>query len=200
MAPSFIGATRYGPALGPEPNRKCHENKSLEHHGLAVIETVDETKPTAHELATLRRVPGRIPSAAYLLCMVEFCERASLFGCAQIWTNYINRPLPRGGNGYGAVAPGSTSGIQGALGLGEPIANATTQSFGLLTFCLPLVVGYLADARFGRYPMLFWGVVLSGLGHVLIVAGGARGLIADGTAKIPFFLGAFILAVGSGTS
>ncbi|KAG5986785.1 hypothetical protein E4U54_005266 [Claviceps lovelessii] len=163
----------------------------------AAPESVCEDTPTAEELATLRRVPGRIPVVAYLLCGVEFCERASFIGCAQIWTNYINRPLPKGGNGYGAVAPGSRNSIQGALGLGEPIANATTQSFSLITFCLPLLVGYLADARFGRYPMLFWGVVLCGMGHVLIVAGGAKELIADGTAKIPFFLGVYILAVGA---
>lgn len=44
-----------------------------------------------------------------------------LLGCAQIWTNYINRPLPKGGNGFGAVPAGSQS-TQGALGMGEAIA------------------------------------------------------------------------------
>ncbi|KAG6081403.1 hypothetical protein E4U16_007502 [Claviceps sp. LM84 group G4] len=156
-----------------------------------------EGKPSEEELATLRRVPGGIPAVAYLLCAVEFCERASFIGCAQIWTNYINRPLPKGGNGYGAVAPDSTASIQGGLGMGEQIANATTQSFSLISFCLPLVTGYLADAKFGRYPMMFWGVILCSLGHVLIVAGGVRELIENGTAKIPFFLGVYILAVGS---
>ncbi|KAG6106950.1 hypothetical protein E4U13_007171 [Claviceps humidiphila] len=156
-----------------------------------------EGKPTEEELATLRRVPGDIPAVAYLLCAVEFCERASFIGCAQLWTNYINRPLPKGGNGYGAVAPDSTTSIQGALGMGEQIANATTQSFSLISFCLPLVTGYLADTKFGRYSMMFWGVILCGVAHVLIVAGGARELIENGTAKIPFFLGVYILAVGS---
>lgn len=76
---------------------------------------------------------------------MEFCERASYYGklttadvndvfhflqtgtdmyvtgCAQIWTNYINRPLPKGGNGFGAVPAGSQS-TQGALGMGESIA------------------------------------------------------------------------------
>lgn len=39
-----------------------------------------EGKPTPEELATLRRVPGGIPAVAYLLCAVEFCERASYYG------------------------------------------------------------------------------------------------------------------------
>lgn len=46
--------------------------------------------------------------------------------------------------------------------------------------------------------MIFWGVIVCGVGHVLIVAGGARQLIENGTAKIPFFLGVYILAVGAG--
>ncbi|GAB0133379.1 hypothetical protein EsDP_00001790 [Epichloe bromicola] len=166
-------------------------------HEIAILNQDYEGKPTDEEFAALRRVPGRIPTVAYLLCAVEFCERASFLGCAQIWTNYINRPLPKGGNGYGAVAPGSTSGIQGALGMGEQIANATTQSFSLIAFCLPLAAGYLADSKFGRYPMIFWGVVICGIGHILIVAGGAKELIDNGTAKIPFFLGVYVLAVGA---
>ncbi|KAL3953106.1 hypothetical protein ACCO45_013049 [Purpureocillium lilacinum] len=109
-----------------------------------------EGKPTEEELATLRRVPGKLPTVAYLLCAVEFCERASYYGCAQIWTNYINRPLPKGGNGYGSVPEGSQA-TQGALGLGEQVANATSQSFSLIAYCLPLVVGYLADAKWAMF-------------------------------------------------
>ncbi|GJN73832.1 oligopeptide transporter [Purpureocillium lilacinum] len=165
-------------------------------YDVAILNADYEGKPTEEELATLRRVPGSLPTVAYLLCAVEFCERASYYGCAQIWTNYINRPLPKGGNGYGAVPSGSQA-TQGALGLGEQVANATSQSFNLLAYCLPLFVGYLADTRFGRYNMIFWGVLVCGVGHVLIIAGGAKQLIENGTAKIPFFIGVYILAIGA---
>ncbi len=37
-------------------------------------------KPTDEELLTLRRVAGNVPLVAYLLCAVEFCERASYYG------------------------------------------------------------------------------------------------------------------------
>lgn len=47
--------------------------------------------------------------------------------------------------------------------------------------------------------MIFWGVIICGVGHVLIVAGGAKTLIDNGTAKIPFFIGVYILAIGAGT-
>ncbi|KAL7918327.1 hypothetical protein ACQKWADRAFT_316602 [Trichoderma austrokoningii] len=179
--------------------KEAFEDSPADFHqgqSVAILNQDYEGKPTDEEFATLRRVPGKIPTVAYLLCAVEFCERASYYGCAQIWTNYINRPLPKGGNGYGSPARGSQA-TQGALGLGEEIANATSQSFSLLAYCLPLVVGYLADTRFGRFPMIFWGVIICGIGHVLIVAGGAKTLIDGGTAKIPFFIGVYILAIGA---
>jgi hypothetical protein len=47
---------------------------------VAVLKQDYEGKPTEEELATLRRVPGKIPTIAYLLCAVEFCERASYYG------------------------------------------------------------------------------------------------------------------------
>lgn len=133
---------------------------------------------------------------AYCLCAVEFCERASYYGCVTIWTNYINKPLPAGGNGLGSPPYGSQI-TQGGLGLGEKVANATTQSFNVIAYVLPLLVGYLADTRFGRYRMIFWGIMLCGLGHILIVVGGARDLLANGNAKIPFFIGVYILALGA---
>ncbi len=46
--------------------------------------------------------------------------------------------------------------------------------------------------------MIFWGVLVCGVGHVLIIAGGAKQLIENGTAKIPFFIGVYILAIGAG--
>ncbi|QYT03473.1 Peptide transporter PTR2 [Trichoderma simmonsii] len=182
----------------PSEKEGLEDSNADFNHGqtVAILNQDYEGKPTEEEFATLRRVPGKIPTVAYLLCAVEFCERASYYGCAQIWTNYINRPLPKGGNGYGSPPPGSQA-TQGALGLGEQIANATSQSFSLLAYCLPLIVGYLADTRFGRYPMIFWGVIICGVGHVLIVAGGAKTLIDNGTAKIPFFIGVYILAIGA---
>ncbi|QUC18886.1 uncharacterized protein UV8b_03127 [Ustilaginoidea virens] len=187
----------------PQPQPVSGETKTLEpttpnsHHGdIAILNQGYEGKPTDEEFKNLRRVPVQIPTIAYLLCIVEFCERASYIGCAQVWTNYINRPLPKGGNGYGAVAGGSQA-TQGALGMGEQIANATTQSFSLLAYSLPLLFGHLGDTRFGRFPMIFWGVITSGVGHAFIVAGGAKQLLDNGTAKIPFFIGVYILAVGA---
>jgi hypothetical protein len=69
-------------------------------------------------------------------------------GCAQIWTNYINRPLPKGGNGYGSPPVGSQA-TQGALGLGEQIAVRPRSS--LVNFEPLLCVSH---ANFIKHRML----------------------------------------------
>lgn len=53
------------------------------------LEAEYEGKPTEEEAATLRRVPGKLPAVAYLLCFVEFCERASYFG--QLGSHILRR-------------------------------------------------------------------------------------------------------------
>ncbi|KXX73667.1 Peptide transporter PTR2 [Madurella mycetomatis] len=155
-----------------------------------------EGKPTQEELATLRRVPGTIPVIAYLICVVEFCERASYYGVQPLISNYVNRPLPRGGNGWGAPPRGDQQ-TPGALGMGTVVANAVTQSFSMLAYALPLLFGWLADAKTGRFRLICWGVAVFGVAHVLMVAAGSKDLLANGTAKAPYFLSVYVLSVGA---
>ncbi|KAK7750161.1 peptide transporter ptr2 [Diatrype stigma] len=162
----------------------------------SIIEGDYEGKPTNEELKTLRRIPGSLPAVAYMICIVEFCERASFYGVQPLIGNYVNRPLPEGGNGYGAP-PRGTQQTAGALNMGTITANAVTQSFSLLAYALPLVFGYLADTMTGRFRLICWGVVVFGVAHVLMVGAGAPTLLANGTAKIPYFISVYVLSVGA---
>lgn len=56
------------------------DNSSQPQYDVAILNADYEGKPTPEELNTLRRVPGSLPTVAYLLCAVEFCERASYYG------------------------------------------------------------------------------------------------------------------------
>ncbi|KAK3330047.1 POT family-domain-containing protein [Apodospora peruviana] len=167
-----------------------------QYHTQAVMDTDYEGKPTVEELATLRRVAGRVPIVAYALCAIEFCERASYYGCQGLFSNFVNRPMPDGGNGWGAP-PAGTQQTGGALGMGQAKANAVGQSFSLLAYILPLFSGYLADTRTGRYRMIIWGIYVMGVGHIILVASGAKSLLATGAAQGPFFVGIYIIAVGA---
>lgn len=162
-----------------------------------VTEEDCEGKPTDEELAILRRVPGTIPIMAYLICIVEFCERASYYGVQPLISNYINRPLPRDGNGWGAPPAGDQQ-TAGALGIGTVAANAVTQSFSMLAYALPLLFGWLADAKTGRFKLISWGVAVFGVGHVLMIVAGDKKLLANGMAKVPYFISVYILSIGAG--
>ncbi|KAK4239240.1 general substrate transporter [Achaetomium macrosporum] len=162
----------------------------------AAMEEDYEGKPTEEELAVLRRVPGKIPIIAYLICVVEFCERASYYGIQPLIANFVNRPLPDGGNGWGAPPVGDQQ-TAGALGMGTQVANAVTQSFSMLAYLLPLIFGYLADAKTGRFKLICWGVGVFGIAHILMVGAGAKDLLANGNAKAPFFISVYILSVGA---
>ncbi|KAF2222956.1 major facilitator superfamily domain-containing protein [Elsinoe ampelina] len=155
-----------------------------------------EGKPTEHERTHLRRVAGSLPTVAYLICIVEFCERASYYGIQPLISNFVNRPLPVGGNGYGAPAQG-TQQTAGALGMGTVKANAVSQSFSMLAYTLPLIFGYLADAKLGRFKLICIGVAVFGVAHAIMVGAGAPNLLASGAAKGPFFISLYMLAVGA---
>jgi hypothetical protein len=55
--------------------------------------------PTEEEKTLLRRVHGKINASSYVLCFVDGANNASYYGVTGVFTNFIQRPLPTGGNG-----------------------------------------------------------------------------------------------------
>jgi dipeptide/tripeptide permease len=157
-------------------------------HGLVV--------PTEEELSTLRRVAGKLPMTCYLLCAVEFAERASYYGCFQVYKNFIRAPLPPDGNGTGASAPGSQY-TAGALGKGSVTATAMTEAFKFMTYALPLYFGWLADTKYGRFKMICWGVAICGLAHIIMIISALPPVLLSGNAIGPFALSLYMLAIGA---
>lgn len=108
------------------------------HHGVLHTDGMYDNGhiiPTEEELETLPRIAGTMPWSAYMLCGVEFAERASYYGCKQVFKNFIRAPLPVGGNGAGAPPRGSQK-TAGALGKGTVIASAMTDAFTFLAYAL----------------------------------------------------------------
>ena len=65
------------------------EGKSDEQHGFYAGSELSEEEnmgdsPTDEELATLRRVSGKVPWKAYTLAFVELCERFSFYGATVV--------------------------------------------------------------------------------------------------------------------
>lgn len=158
------------------------------YHGLVL--------PTEEEKATLRRVAGKMPKTTYWLCAVEFAERASYYGCNQVYKNFIRAPLPPGGPGTGATAPG-TDYTAGALGRGPVTASAMTEAFKFLAYALPIYFGWLADTKYGRFKMICWGVAICGLAHIIMIIAALPPVLASGNAIGPFALSLYMLSIGA---
>jgi hypothetical protein len=52
--------------------------------------------PTAEEKVSLRKVSDDLSFVAFALCLVEFAERASYYGAQNIFSNFVEFPLPAG--------------------------------------------------------------------------------------------------------
>lgn len=152
--------------------------------------------PTEEELETLPKIAGTMPWSAYLLCGAEFAERASYYGCKQVFKNFIRAPLPDGGNGAGAPPRGSQK-TAGALGKGTVIASAMTDAFIFLAYALPIFGGWLADAHWGRFKTICWGVAICGVAYIIMIISAIPSVIQAGHAIGPFALSLYILAVGT---
>ncbi|WWC61493.1 uncharacterized protein I303_104077 [Kwoniella dejecticola CBS 10117] len=164
--------------------------------GSAEVE-YDSLAPTEEEKKTLRKVSGKVNRAGYALCFVEAANYASYYGVTGVFQNFIQRPLPEGGNGAGAP-PKGTQQSAGALNMGLQTATALTVLFQFMVFCTPLLGGYLADVKLGRYKGLWVGIIIGFSSHMMLVIASIPSVIAGGHAIIPFIIGMICLSFGSG--
>lgn len=74
--------------------------------------TPDGEEPNDDEKRILRHVAENLPISAWLVAVVELCERFTYYGMSGMFQNYIERPLD-GSQGRGALGMDH----QGATGL-----------------------------------------------------------------------------------
>ncbi|EXJ93216.1 hypothetical protein A1O3_01773 [Capronia epimyces CBS 606.96] len=155
--------------------------------------------PTEEEKKTLRKVAAHVPITSFALCLVEFAERASYYGAKTVFNNFIQFPLPAGGNGAGAP-PRHTQKTAGALGMGLQASSALTLLFTFLAYVIPIFGGWLADVHTGRYKAIVIGVLLAGVAHLIQLFGAIPSVLRKGKdhAAPPFIIGLIILAFGTG--
>ncbi|SCU90565.1 LAME_0E09098g1_1 [Lachancea meyersii CBS 8951] len=154
-------------------------------------------EPTAEEKTKLRRIIGYPKWHVYFICLIEFSERAAYYGTGGVLSNFIQQPLPEGGNGAGA--PPRDSGLTaGALGMGLQTATALNLLLTFLAYCFPLVTGYIADRYWSRMRMLWIGVYIGVISHILFVIGAVPSVLGQGKpALAPCFLGIVTLAIAT---
>lgn len=133
----------------------------------------------------------------YLICLIEFAERASFYGVKNRLNNFIQLPPPAGGNGAGAP-PNGTQLNAGALGLGLQVASAMTLLLTFLAYLTPLWGGYISDKIWGRMRTILYGVWVGAISHIILVIAALPSVIRGGKVLAPTIISILTLAIGTG--
>lgn len=88
------------------------EKKALDMDKEGGVPTPDGQEPTEDEKRSLRHIAENLPISAWLVAIVELCERFTYYGMSGLFQNYVQRPLD-GSEGRGALGMAH----QGATGL-----------------------------------------------------------------------------------
>jgi POT family proton-dependent oligopeptide transporter len=108
-------------AGGVEPPKPEYPH---EEHGEIASLSNDGEEPTEEERRTLRKVSDKLPWAAFIICVIELCERFTYYGLSGPFQNYIE-------NSYGGRVPG-------AIGLGQTGATGLTDFFQFWCYVCPV--------------------------------------------------------------
>jgi dipeptide/tripeptide permease len=119
-------------------SRPAHETIA----GSPGLSSGDENTPTAEELATLPRVADKLPWGAFLVAIVELCERFAYYGLSGPFQNYM-------ANKYH-----DPNGLPGALGLAQTGATALSNFFQFWCYVTPILGAIVADQFLGKYATI----------------------------------------------
>ncbi|KAF6750978.1 peptide/h+ symporter protein [Ephemerocybe angulata] len=165
--------------------------------GDSVIEGTDGV--THNELKTLRLVRDKLPLSSFLVVFVEFAERWSYYGTANLYNNYIRAPLPRFST-TGAVAKADRDfGVAGALGKGQPTSFSLRTFNSFFVYVTPLLGGVIADTMWGRYKTILVFSLVCLAGHVILVGSASPSALQNGNVSLGLLaLSILVIGVGAG--
>ncbi|CCG84806.1 protein of unknown function [Taphrina deformans PYCC 5710] len=194
VAHSGVGSDKLAPHAVNEKSQHGMADISLTGSHTADEDLKHPDHPTEEDLATLRKVAGKVPWTAYTVAFVELCERFSYYGSTQVFTNFIQHPLPPGSN----TGAGGTNGQSGALGMGQRASTGLTLFNTFWSYIMPLVGAYVADTYLGRFKTIQWSILIALVGHVLLTISAIPSVLEGGHAIGCFIIAILIMGVGTG--
>lgn len=184
---SLSPALQASPLSKPQTQTGSHKTMELPNLDLeSIVGEIDDLsdQPTAEELVTLRRVPDQIPKSAYLVAIVELCERFTYYGLSGPFQNYIQNP--REGR------------LPGALGLGQQKAVALLYFFQFWCYLTPIFGAIIADSYWGKYKTIFRFALIDAVGVFVLVVSSLPWSIANGYALPGLIVAMVIIGLGTG--
>lgn len=146
----------------------------------------DHTVPTQEDLLLLPRVADKLPYGAFLVAVVELCERFAYYGLSGPLQNYI-------ANSYD-----DTNGLPGALGLGQSGATAMTNFFQFWCYVTPVFGAIVADQFLGKYATIKWFSVVYMLGIAILFMTSLPWSRESGVAFPGLIVALWVIGVGTG--
>jgi len=189
--PHLFGASANNDNVGAHvqaDGEKARASNSSSASGRPHVEEDDGlggVKPTAEELRTLRKVGEPLPKAAFLVAIVELCERFTYYGASGLFQNYISRPRS------GELG-------RGALGMGHQGATGLSTFFQFWCYVTPILGAIIADQYLGKYNtiVIFCGVYMVGL--LILTCTSIPAALDHGAGLGGFVVAIIVIGLGTG--
>jgi dipeptide/tripeptide permease len=171
-------------------------NARLTAHGIEVTQEDHEAQleapihigsvPTAEDMLFLPRVADSLPYGAFLVAIVELCERFAYYGLSGPFQNYI-------ANEYN-----DANGLPGALGLKQRGATAMTNLFQFWCYLTPLFGAIVADQYLGKYAAIKWFSLVYMTGIVILFVTSLSWAVKSGAAFPGLIVAMVVIGIGTG--
>ncbi|KAF2198123.1 di/tri peptide transporter 2 [Delitschia confertaspora ATCC 74209] len=184
----YDGGIEHAPTISEKKALEVHDNTS-EGKGVVLSDASDDgyngEPPTEEEKRTLRHVGEPLPKAAFLVAVVELCERFTYYGASGIFQNYVSRPRS------GELG-------RGALGMGPQGATGLTVFFQFWCYVTPILGAIIADQYLGKYNtiLVFCFIYMAGL--LILTLTSLPGSLANGAGLGGFIAAMIIIGLGTG--
>ncbi|KAF2464029.1 di/tri peptide transporter 2 [Lindgomyces ingoldianus] len=142
-------------------------------------------RPTEEEKRTLRHVGEPLPKAAFLVAIVELCERFTYYGASGIFQNYVQRPLD-GSEG------------RGALGMGHKGATGLTTFFQFWCYVTPILGAIIADQYLGKYNTILVFCMVYLVGLLILTTTSIPSALSHGAGLGGFVTAVIVIGLGTG--
>lgn len=142
--------------------------------------------PTPEDLLFLPKVADTLPYGAFLVAIVELCERFAYYGLSGPFQNYI-------ANGYH-----DANGLPGALGLRQAGATAMTNFFQFWCYLTPILGAVVADQYLGKYATIKWFSVVYMIGIAILFITSLPWCIERGAAFPGLVVAMVVIGLGTG--
>ncbi|KNG45630.1 peptide transporter ptr2-a [Stemphylium lycopersici] len=142
--------------------------------------------PTPEDDLFLPRVADTLPRGAFLVAIVELCERFAYYGLSGPFQNYI------------ANAHNDANGLPGALGLKQSGATAMTNFFQFWCYLTPLLGAIVADQYLGKYATIKWFSLVYMVGIAILFITSLPWAVSSGAAFPGLVVAMVVIGLGTG--